>query len=81
MVVVGNPANTNAYICKKYAPSIPPQNFTALTRLDQNRAQAQVSPKPRSQVSFVWHWLNIGHRYPTSNLLPVGKPLKKKGQW
>ena len=43
VVVVGNPANTNAFICKKYAPSIPPQNFTALTRLDQNRAQAQVS--------------------------------------
>lgn len=52
VVVVGNPANTNAYICKKYAPSIPPQNFTALTRLDQNRAQAQVSPKPRSQVTL-----------------------------
>jgi malate dehydrogenase len=43
VVVVGNPANTNAFICKKYAPSIPPNNFTALTRLDQNRAQAQVS--------------------------------------
>ncbi|CAD5121863.1 DgyrCDS10329 [Dimorphilus gyrociliatus] len=45
VVVVGNPANTNAFICKKYAPSIPPENFTALTRLDQNRAQAQIATR------------------------------------
>ena len=43
MVVVGNPANTNAYIAKMYAEGIPAENFTCLTRLDQNRAQAQVS--------------------------------------
>ena len=42
VVVVGNPANTNAMICSKCAPSIPKANFTCLTRLDQNRAQAQV---------------------------------------
>lgn len=42
VLVVGNPANTNALVCSKYAPSIPPQNFSAMTRLDQNRAQAQV---------------------------------------
>jgi len=42
VVVVGNPANTNAYICKMYAKDIPPENFTCLTRLDQNRAQSQV---------------------------------------
>lgn len=51
VVVVGNPANTNAYICKRYAPSIPPQNFTCLTRLDQNRAQAQVALKAGPGVS------------------------------
>jgi len=45
VLVVGNPANTNAFICKKYAPSIPPENFSALTRLDQNRAQAQIALK------------------------------------
>ena len=43
VLVVGNPANTNALIASKHAPSIPPQNFTCLTRLDQNRAQSQVS--------------------------------------
>lgn len=42
VVVVGNPANTNAYICKMYAKGIPPENFTCLTRLDQNRAQSQI---------------------------------------
>jgi len=36
--VVGNPCNTNALICSKNAPSIPKENFTALTRLDQNRS-------------------------------------------
>lgn len=45
VVVVGNPANTNAFICKKYAPTIPPENFTCMTRLDQNRAQAQVAAR------------------------------------
>merc|ERR1712116_113508 len=43
VLVVGNPANTNALICSKYAPSIPPANFSAMTRLDQNRAQAQIA--------------------------------------
>ena len=43
VLVVGNPANTNAYICQKFAPEIPKANITCLTRLDQNRAQAQVS--------------------------------------
>ncbi|ESN93304.1 hypothetical protein HELRODRAFT_186114 [Helobdella robusta] len=45
VVVVGNPANTNAFICKKYAPSIAPENFTCLTRLDQSRAQSQVASR------------------------------------
>ena len=42
VVVVGNPANTNAMICSHFASSIPKENFTALTRLDHNRAKAQV---------------------------------------
>lgn len=41
LLVVGNPANTNALICSHYAPTIPKENFTAMTRLDQNRARAQ----------------------------------------
>jgi len=53
VLVVGNPANTNALICSKYAPSIPPENFSAMTRLDQNRAQAQLAAKIGVGVSAV----------------------------
>ena len=42
IVVVGNPANTNCLIASRCAPSIPKENFTCLTRLDHNRAIAQV---------------------------------------
>lgn len=45
VLVVGNPANTNCLIASKYAPSIPKENFTCLTRLDHNRAKAQVALK------------------------------------
>lgn len=45
VLVVGNPANTNALVCSHYAPSIPKENFTAMTRLDQNRATAQIAAK------------------------------------
>lgn len=43
VLVIGNPANTNALICSLHAPSIPKQNFTAMTRLDQNRAQSAIA--------------------------------------
>lgn len=61
VLVVGNPANTNALICSRYAPSIPRENFTAMTRLDQNRAQAQIAAKvgvPVRQVSNLIIWGN-----------------------
>jgi malate dehydrogenase len=61
VLVVGNPANTNALICSKYAPSIPKANFTAMTRLDQNRGQSQIAVKvgvPISDVSKVIVWGN-----------------------
>lgn len=45
ILVVGNPANTNCLVASKYAPSIPKENFSALTRLDHNRAKAQVALK------------------------------------
>lgn len=53
VLVVGNPANTNALICSKYAPSIPKENFTAMTRLDQNRAQGQIAAKIQRPVAAV----------------------------
>lgn len=61
VLVVGNPANTNAFICSYYAPSIPRENFTAMTRLDQNRAQAHIAAKvgvPVQNVKNVIIWGN-----------------------
>ena len=51
--VVGNPANTNAYILKANAPNINPRNITALTRLDHNRALSQLASKTGSKVSDI----------------------------
>ena len=42
VLVVGNPCNTNALIAMENAPGIPRQNFTALTRLDENRAKVRI---------------------------------------
>lgn len=53
VLIVGNPANTNALICSKYAPSIPKQNFTAMTRLDQSRAQYQIAARLSTAVENV----------------------------
>jgi len=61
VLVVGNPANTNALICSHYAPSIPKENFSAMTRLDQNRAAAQLANKlgqPISAIKKVTIWGN-----------------------
>ncbi|XP_012253620.2 malate dehydrogenase, cytoplasmic isoform X2 [Athalia rosae] len=61
VLVVGNPANTNALICSHYAPSIPKENFTAMTRLDQNRAQAALAARlsvPVDKVENVIIWGN-----------------------
>lgn len=51
--VVGNPANTNAYILKANAPKINPRNITALTRLDHNRALSQLAEKTGSRVADI----------------------------
>jgi malate dehydrogenase len=53
VLVVGNPANTNALICAHYAPSIPKENFSAMTRLDQNRAAAQLAAKAGVRIADV----------------------------
>lgn len=61
VLVVGNPANTNALILLKNAPSISPQNFSALTRLDHNRAIAQIAEKlhvDNKQIKNVTIWGN-----------------------
>ncbi len=53
VLVVGNPANTNALIASSNAPDINPRNFTAMTRLDHNRASAQLAQKTGKHVSNV----------------------------
>ena len=52
-LVVGNPANTNAWTCAHYAPDINPRQFTAMTRLDHNRAVAQLAAKTGVAVTDV----------------------------
>lgn len=77
VLVVGNPANTNALVCATYAPSIPKENFTAMTRLDQNRAQAQIAQKlgvPVGTVSNVIIWGNHSStQYPDASHAIVDK--------
>lgn len=53
VLVVGNPANTNALIAMKNAPSINPANFTCMLRLDHNRALSQLATKTSSKVSEI----------------------------
>jgi malate dehydrogenase len=53
ILVVGNPANTNALIARENAKSLDPRNFTAMTRLDHNRAKAQLAAKTSTHVSDV----------------------------
>jgi malate dehydrogenase len=53
VLVVGNPANTNALIAQRHAPDVPASRFTAMTRLDHNRAVAQLSAKLSVPVSAI----------------------------
>lgn len=53
ILVVGNPANTNALIARTHAPDLDPRNFTAMTRLDHNRAKAQLALRSGAHVSDV----------------------------
>jgi malate dehydrogenase len=65
ILVVGNPANTNAYIAMKSAPGIPKQNFTAMLRLDHNRALSQLAAKTGKPVSSMKKLIVWGNHSPT----------------
>jgi malate dehydrogenase len=65
VLVVGNPANTNAYIAMKSAPSLPKQNFTAMLRLDHNRALSQLAAKTGKPVSSIEKMVVWGNHSPT----------------
>jgi malate dehydrogenase len=61
VLVVGNPANTNALIAQQHAPDVPAERFTAMTRLDHNRALSQLANKlhvPVSAISNLTIWGN-----------------------
>ncbi|QCB44753.1 malate dehydrogenase [Hydrogenophaga sp. PAMC20947] len=65
VLVVGNPANTNAYIAMKSAPDLNPNNFTAMLRLDHNRAASQIAAKTGKPVSAIKKLAVWGNHSPT----------------
>ena len=65
VLVVGNPANTNAYIAMKSAPSLPRKNFTAMLRLDHNRALSQIAAKTGTEVKDIEKLTVWGNHSPT----------------
>ena len=79
VLVVGNPANTNAVIAQRNAPDLDPRNFTAMTRLDHNRAISQLAEKTDSTVNDVQKMIIWGNhsstQYPDLTACTVnGKP-------
>ncbi|MFA5662547.1 malate dehydrogenase [Castellaniella sp.] len=65
VLVVGNPANTNAYIAMKSAPDLPARNFTAMLRLDHNRALSQIAAKTGKAVADIRQLVVWGNHSPT----------------
>jgi len=65
VLVVGNPANTNAYIAMRSAPSLPKKNFTAMLRLDHNRALSQLAAKTGKPVGAIEKLIVWGNHSPT----------------
>ncbi len=81
VLVVGNPANTNAYIAMKSAPGLPKKNFTAMLRLDHNRALSQIASKtgkPVEQIEKLAVWGNHSPTmYPDYRFATIGgQPVK-----
>jgi len=79
VLVVGNPANTNALITQRNAPDIDPRNFTAMMRLDHNRAKTQIAQKTGKTVNDVTHMTVWGNHSATQypdlfNAKVDGKP-------
>lgn len=65
ILVVGNPANTNAYIAMKSAPDLPQKNFTSMMRLDHNRALAQLAAKAKQPITEIEKMIVWGNHSPT----------------
>ena len=78
VLVVGNPANTNALIAQRNAPDLDPRNFTAMTRLDHNRALTQLANKTGSTVNDITHMTIWGNHSATQ--YPDLHQAKVKGE-
>ena len=65
VLVVGNPANTNCYIAMKSAPSLPSRHFTAMLRLDHNRALSQLAARSGKPVASIERLIVWGNHSPT----------------
>ena len=65
VLVVGNPANTNSLIAQRNAPDINPRQFTAMTRLDHNRALSQIANKTGTSINEVTHMTIWGNHSAT----------------
>jgi len=81
VLVVGNPANTNALIARANAKGLDPRNFTAMTRLDHNRSLAQLASRTGAHVSAIRRMIVWGNhsstQYPdVSHCMVEGKPAK-----
>lgn len=76
VLIVGNPANTNALIARAAAPDLDPRNFTAMTRLDHNRSLAQLANKTGTHSSTITNMLVWGNhsatQYPDIRFAKVG---------
>jgi malate dehydrogenase len=86
VLVVGNPANTNALIAASHAPDVPAERFTAMTRLDHNRALSQLAHKAGAPVSAITRLTVWGNhsatQYPDlSHALVDGKPVDVAHSW
>ena len=86
VLVVGNPANTNALIARSHAPDVPADRFTAMTRLDHNRALAQLSKKlgvPVTELKKLAIWGNhSATQYPSVQHAEVsGKSVDVDQAW
>ena len=77
VLVVGNPANTNAYIAMKSAPDLPAKNFTAMLRLDHNRALSQLAAKADVAVADIEKTRGLGQ--PFANHVPDIRFAEVKG--
>jgi malate dehydrogenase len=81
VLVVGNPANTNCLIAKSNAPDVPPERFTAMSRLDHNRAVAQLARKTGAEVSEITRMTIWGNHSTTQYPDLVNARVRGESAW